>query len=538
MSDLATTPMRDALAWATNDISKAKQPSTNPFVWLWEAIEGDFNDERSTAQIMFDAAVSMIPLVDQLCDMRDLVANVKKLSRDPRDTWNWVALALTLIGLFPTLGSLVKGVLKIFFAFIRHHGGTAAAKAIDAGMTWVITFLRRREVQRYINLSKIDEIFKWLATEIKAVRAKVNVGELMRAFDRGIDVIQGLVAKVEIVPVVGKKAVATLQDVKRIRMMANEHLARAIRPVQDALDNIVLRLEKEALVKQKGIVDVANIHFRGNLPEAAAVALMRKYQPEWLSKNGDEFFDSLVAKDCRTMVRNASAKTDVNGRLIPEKDRFPPLSDQSIESFHTLAKHAIRGPARLYRILGPSSRAMSDCWVTEAVFKKLQSAPDPKAAWREYLAVWPDWNPDGQFVIYDLKAGETLNVWRGKAASQKKKSLPDHFLRGGEEQIVFNIERTDVRNDMVLYYKSTSGKPLSEVKPLTQDQVNALKQNMTPAQRKAFDDSHLCLRQKINHPNISGPFDTGWGYTEFDGVLRAAKFGLPELPGQLTTVNR
>jgi len=179
-----TTPMRDALAWATNDISKAKEPSTNPFVWLWEAIEGDFNDERSTAQIMFDAAVSMIPLVDQLCDVRDLVANVKKLSHDARDTWNWVALALTLIGLFPTLGSLVKGVLKIFFAFVRRRGGVAAAKKIDEAMTWVITFLRRREVQRYLHLSKIDEVFKWLAIQIKDVRAKVNVGELMRAFDR------------------------------------------------------------------------------------------------------------------------------------------------------------------------------------------------------------------------------------------------------------------------------------------------------------------------------------------------------------------
>jgi len=265
---------------------------------------------------------------------------------------------------------------------------------------------------------------------------------------------------------------------------------------------------------------------------------MRKYPPKWLSKDGEEFFESLVAKDRRTMVRNASANTDANGRLIPEKDRFPNLSDQSIESFHTLAQHVIRGPARLYRVLGPSSRAMSDCWVTEAVFKKLQSAPDPKAAWREHLAVWPDWNPDGQFVIYDIKAGETLNVWRGKAASQRKAGLPDHFLRGGEEQIVFNIERTDVRNDTVLYYKNTSGKPLSQVKPMTQDQVNALKQNMTAAQRKVFDDTHLCLRQKINHPNISGPFETGWGYTEFDGVLRAAKIGLPELPGQLNTVNR
>jgi hypothetical protein len=181
---------------------------------------------------------------------------------------------------------------------------------------------------------------------------------------------------------------------------------------------------------------------------------------------------------------------------------------------------------------------MSDCWVSEAVFKKLQSASDPKAAWRKYLAVWPDWNPDGQFVIYDVKAGETLNVWRGRASSQEKESLKGFFLKGGDEQIVFNIERTDVRNDTVLYYKNANGKTVSGMQPMTQNQVNALKTNMTAAQKKMFDESHLCLRQRINHPNISGPFDTGWGYTEFDGAVRTGKIGLPNFPGQLTIVNR
>lgn len=125
MSSVNAVQMRDALAWATDDEEKANEPSSNPFVWFWEAVEGDFNEDRSTGQIMMDAAISMIPLVDQLCDVRDLIANCKKLYRDITDTTAWIALALTLIGLFPTLGSLVKGVLKIFFAFLRRAGGEA-----------------------------------------------------------------------------------------------------------------------------------------------------------------------------------------------------------------------------------------------------------------------------------------------------------------------------------------------------------------------------------------------------------------------------
>lgn len=536
MSDIATTPMRDALAWATNDTSTAKEPSSNPFIWLWEATEGDFNDDRSTTQILCDAAISMIPLVDQLCDFRDLVANVKKLIRDASDVWNWVALVLTLIGLFPTLGSLVKGVLKIFFAFIRHRGAEAAGKAIDAAMTWVVTFLRRKDVQSYISLHKIDEVFKWLANEIKAVRANVNVGELTRAFDRGIDVVRGLVSKVEHVPIISGKAVGMLKQVEQVRLMADKKLGEAIKPVQELLDVIISKLELQALAKQKGIVNVTNIHYRGVLPEAAAVALMRKHTPRWLSNDGEEFFESLKPRDFRKIVAEASAKIDANGRRVPHEDRFPALADQSIRSFNTLAKHKIKGPARLYRIIAPNSRAMSECWVTEDVFKKLQSAPDPKAAWRKYLGVWPDWNIDGQFVIYDVKAGETLNVWRGRAASQRKDTLPGYFLKGGGEQIVFSLERKDLRNDTILYYKLTLGNKVILGEPMTQEQVNALKKNMSPEQKREFDASHLGIREKINHPNISGPFETGWGYTEFDGEGLPAKIGLPELPGQITMI--
>jgi hypothetical protein len=220
MAELNATQMRDALAWVTNDKAKANEPSTNLWQWFWEAIQGDFNEDRSAAQIMTDAVISMIPLVDQVCDVRDLIANCKKLHHDPKDTWAWVALALTLIGLFPSLGSLVKGVLKIFFLFVRRSGGDATVKAVDAAMTWVVSFLRRRDVQKYLHALRIDEIFKWLAAEIKVVRRKVNIQTLIAAFDRTIKVMEGLVGKVSMIPAIGRKAKATLEQVKAIRLIA------------------------------------------------------------------------------------------------------------------------------------------------------------------------------------------------------------------------------------------------------------------------------------------------------------------------------
>lgn len=538
MAEINATQMRDALAWATGDEEKAHAPGKNPFVWFWEAVEGDFNEDRTTAQIMTDAAISMIPLVDQLCDIRDLIANCRKLHRDIADGAAWIALALTLIGLFPTLGSLVKGVLKIFFAYLRRTGGKQVGEAVDAAMTWVVTFLRRRDVQKYLSLHKVDEVFKWLASEIKALRAKINVGALLAAFDRVIKVVDGLVSKVALIPALGNKAKQVLEQVKQIRLQANSGLATALKPVQEMIDAILLRLEKEIMEKQRGIIDVSNVHYRGVIPESLAVGLMRRRKPKWLTQSGVEVYPALDPKLMRQHIQQHTATMLPNGLRRDKREIFPDLTNQNIASFHTLTAHTVKGPARLYRIISPNSKAMGDCWVSEEVFRKLQSSADPRSAWRKFLAVWPDWNVNGQFVIYDVKAGESLNVWRGIASSQTKSTLKNCQLEGGYEQVILRLPAKDTRQESLIYSRVSGGKNPKLGTPITQDELDALTKQMNPKQISQFYASHISLRNEIIHPNISGPFETGWGYTDFDGAGFSGKIGLPSLPGQLTAINR
>lgn len=519
MANVNATQMRDALAWTTNEEGSV-EPSSNPFVWFWEAVEGDFNENRSTSQIMVDAGISMIPLVDQLCDLRDLIANCRKLSRDQTDVWNWVALVLTLIGLFPALGSLAKGVLKIFFGFVRRTSGEKGSEAVDAAMGWIISFLRRRRVQQYLKAHKVDDVLKWLATEIKVIRAKISISELTSAFDRTIRVVELMSRKVEFVPVLEGKAKQALTEIKKIRLLADKYFADALKPVQNIVDIAVMKLEREALQRQQGIVDVRNIHFRGTLPEPKAVSLMRniRTRPSWLSDG--------------TSLRWSQAKVSPMKPIVAAKvkDGWPNLTDGNIRSFHKLASAEIRGPARLYRILSPNSRAMSDCWVSEKVFNDIQNSPDPRAAWRKFLAVWPDWNANGQFVIYDLKPGESLKVWRGPASGQTKDALPDLHLEGGWEQIVFNVARTDPRNDVMRYYKLKGGQKNILQHPISQAEFNLL----SDVRKKEY----VSIRESVTHPNISGPFETGWGYTDFDGTGFVGKIGLPTLPGQSTVLQK
>jgi hypothetical protein len=72
----------------------------------------------------------------------------------------------------------------------------------------------------------------------------------------------------------------------------------------------------------------------------------------------------------------------------------------------------------------------------------------------------------------------------------------------------------------------------------TQSDVDALVVNMNPRQKAIFFENHIAIRENINHASISGPFETGWGYTEFDGAGFSGRVGLPELPGQVTNIGK
>lgn len=508
--------LREALAFMTDQYDKLVDGTQNVFVWLWEAIQGDFNQERSTGQIVFDTAISMIPGVDQVCDVRDIIANCKLVNEDKSNTWAWVALGLTLIGLFPTLGSLVKGVLKIFFLFVRRSGGNAMMKAVDEAMAWVITLLRKREVQKYWKSLKWDHVFAELAKAVKQVRAKVNLGELLKAFDRGVALMNSLLGYVKHVPFIGVRAQAAINLVKGVRKQADNYMGRALKPLQDAMDEIIQRLEIEDLVQRRSIVNVGNVHFRGNLPEARAITLMRNADPPppWLSKGKPRF--SGLDPENKALKRKLSEDY---------ADGYPKLTEGNIKSFHKLESYDITGPATLYRVTSPGNGAAGDCWIPEELFKKIMNAPDPKTEWRKYFAVWPDWNADGQFVVMQIPPGQTVKGWRGPASSQVKEGLNGKYLEGGWDQII--VKPASSEFDTTRYYMRGGGHGEKLHPP-------GLSRTEWEKLSKSKQQAYQPIREEINDPRITGPFDTGWGTTDFDPQLRDAKIGLPALPGQVT----
>lgn len=131
------------------------------FDWFWGVLQGDFKEDQTTGQIVVGTVISMIPFVDQIADIRDIVANLIHIRKDSNDVWRWVALIVTLIGLVPTLGSLLKGVFKLVLKFAKQGGD--ARKAIDAILAMVrgagkgdpVRFLRTLPYDQYTQVVRL-----------------------------------------------------------------------------------------------------------------------------------------------------------------------------------------------------------------------------------------------------------------------------------------------------------------------------------------------------------------------------------------------
>lgn len=192
--------------------------------------------------------------------------------------------------------------------------------------------------------------------------------------------------------------------------------------------------------------------------------------------------------------------------MMKANPTHPQLDNSVIETFGKtrggMRPEVITGPAKLYRIVDASSEAAGMFWISEATFKSLTS----REQWRILFGVKPHWNGNGGAVIYQLEAGETLKVWCGPAASQKLEQT-DRYLEGGGEQIVFYPGQ---RDEMV--------KAMPRLDRHTGAVIKG--KDGTDDRRVEFYDVTgeivpVSLRLQIKNPNISQPFETGWGVSDY-----------------------
>ncbi|MCZ4307149.1 hypothetical protein O4G98_20635 [Zoogloeaceae bacterium G21618-S1] len=449
--------LENALAWYAAAPGRwadsARQELGAAAEWIWTVLQGDFAEDQTTAQLATGMVISMVPFVDQLCDVRDVIANCKKINEDSDNKLHWFALAITLVGLIPVLGSLAKGCLKIVFNSARKAVVKGAVKALD-GAVWTATrpfveagivklnqHLGSPAVRKTLAILKIDNVFKYLADKTRVLKDATSASALVKAFDTVIDILRQLA---ELMDRWGSAALQTrvgqmLAKVQAVRNKAHAKLAEVVKPLQDMLERIARRLGVEADMTYRASTNALNPHAFKRPQLEAEIAALKAEAPPWVR-----------------VRRTAPNKPVKSAPEIPEgypdisKASQSPVLVNKFDTFHTLETADIPPGTVLYRVIDPSSADNSICWMRKEEFDQLRSKDD----WRDRFAVWANWNSNGEFVTYTVPPGKPLKVWEGETASQVLKDREGNLIKaddkgnhfwtaGGGKQIVLDPDDLD-----------------------------------------------------------------------------------------------
>lgn len=408
-------------------------------VWIWETIQGDFNDNQTTGQVVTGTIISMIPLVDQICDIRDLVANSKKINEDSSNTWSWVALVLTLVGLFPTFGSLLKGGVKVLLlsgrkGFLKATTSESLiAASIEKSISLLDDFLSIPAVRYTLKSKKIYNACHYLEQQLRALKSTLSVAPLLKAFDELLSATRSLLdTAMSWGPASLRRPIADLWDMlMEVRGQADKMLAKALGPVSDYLEKLAnrLRIEGDNLYRAR-VGD--NTHVLGNYQKRAnkEIQFIENEKPGWVDKGIEAQYPALNNLDDDYISYIDDGWPDI--RYV--EDSRSPLNGKFNTFDASMHAAEIFPGEKLYRILDPASGDNSICWMREEVFNSLKSKSD----WRRRLAVWKSWNENGEYVVYTVPPGENLKVWAGHAGTQVNDVNKAYSLEGGAEQIVVN----------------------------------------------------------------------------------------------------
>ncbi|MDR7192636.1 hypothetical protein J2W68_001350 [Luteimonas terrae] len=213
-----------------------------------------------------------------------------------------------------------------------------------------------------------------------------------------------------------------------MRRLANAKLAEALAPVRHWLNQLARRLDIEADMQYRALVNARNPHAYARPRVDDELAQFERAKPEWVDKTDELAFQPTTRAPAQQGWPNISASA-------------PQPLNKAFRNFHGNINAVTYPPGTvLYRIVDPNSADNSICWMTKAEFDKLSS----KADWRRRFAVWANWNGNGEYVTYTVPPGRPLRAWDGKVASQQLEPGSEYVLEGGARQIVLDPTDLDI----------------------------------------------------------------------------------------------
>ncbi|RYE73464.1 MAG: hypothetical protein EOO81_00390 [Oxalobacteraceae bacterium] len=473
--------------------------------WIWGALQGDFNAERTTGQIGFDMVVSLIPVVDTVCDVRDLCANVHQYRKDPSNKITLFFIATTVIGFIPEVGTVAKSALRLVWVYLKplvKHADDitnvsklvkAADRACDAALPKITEYLQHNRVVQWATKGKLPDMYQFVAKTVREASDKLNPALLGRLMNEKLDELKALLQKIRlIVPGTIRENIddfVKLIDIKGRAMTSA--IQGYVQPLKTVLKVFAKRLDDQAW---KVETYRTNRGWIAPISESGSAKLINSKPPKWAKK--------LPKKMKHPPLEMADDKIQ---ELVKAHPDHPRLENWLVSTFSAKGKiraDTIRGPAKLYRVIDPTNDGAGIFWMTESEFKSLKNRDD----WRNKFAVKPEWNQNGWVVEYEIKATEELPVWRGPIAGQKLEGTNYH-VEGGAEQIVFFPSSRDEIVEALPRIDPETGNPIVDYRGNIDRRVEYadVTGEVVPVK----------LRAKITDPHIKGPIETGWGAVDY-----------------------
>lgn len=491
---------------ALNEIHGHKKPDgVGLGEWIWGALQGDFNGERSVGQIGFDMVVSLIPIVDTICDLRDLCANVRQYRKDPTNKITLFFIATTAIGFFPEFGTVVKSTLRLVWVYLKplvKHADditntsklmAAAHHACDAALPKITEYLQHNRVVKWATDGKLPDMYRFVSQALRKATDKIDPALLGRLLNEKFDDLKALLQKIRlIVPSTIREHVddfIKLIDTKRHAL--STAIQEFTQPVRTVLKVVAKRLDDHAWRVE---TYRTNRGWIAPISESGSARLINGKPPKWASKLGSGMKFPVLSMEDKAIKD-----------LMRKNPECPPLQDWIVRTFSKkggIHAGAIKGPAKLYRVVDPSNEGAGIFWMTEEEYKAIKN----RDTWRSRFAVKPEWNQNGWVVEYEIAAGETLPIWRGPAASQNLDGT-SYYLEGGGEQIVFFPSNRDEMVQAIPRVDRKTGHSITDRAGNVDRRVEYtdITGEMAP----------IKLRARITDPRIKGPSETGWGPTDY-----------------------
>ncbi|MEQ5778581.1 hypothetical protein J4E05_23900 [Thalassospira sp. NFXS8] len=428
-------PVEDERTWLERATESVASSIASGAQWSWETLQGDFNENMSTSQIITNAVVTAVPVVDQVADLRDLIANSKLLIRDKRydEIGVWVGVFACLIGLVPSLGSLAKGVIKIIWKNASEMGRV---------LVYINKALHRTgmRVNGYRFVTKLaDDVVD-------------QVGFVAHKFDEFLDLTAQKVSLLKnLTPGFVEDTLETIEKVRRMASRRFEAAALAIRKrilwavtdfatkayavlpgqsiivrrvIEPILDNGVYRRFQNHMGRE-GFEDTALTPGAREITEADRAKIRRIREVEVVRWRQDLLADPKFPDSLREFAQEPET-APIFLEVLKTFGEKPFYKDFTKD-----------GSTEIYRVIGKEDQIGGAFWSRSA-------PPDDEQTWRVRDAVSNDWNRGGGYMVAKVPPPPAALIGPigpqdlGDATKHDAVALhPDMILDGGGEQLWF-----------------------------------------------------------------------------------------------------